>query len=168
MAIKALFLDRDGVVNIDRHYVYRVEDFEWTPGIFALCRAAKEKGYEVFIITNQSGIARGYYSEDDFHHLTASMTEGFAAEGVELSDVFFCPHLEHEDRKPNPGMFLKAARKHDIDMAASVNIGDNPRDIEAGAAAGVARNYLFDPEGKKPYPQAAGRFSSLADIIPFL
>ena len=170
MATKALFLDRDGVVNVDKHYVFRAEDFEWIPGIFDVCRAAEKKGYGIFILTNQSGIARKYYSEEDFHRLTEYMIERFVTEGIHLKDVFFCPFLDlkHEDRKPNPGMFLKAKAKHSIDMAKSMNIGDNPRDIEAGLAAGVSRNYLFSPEGDKSCPQATEKISSLSDIIPIL
>lgn len=168
MATKALFLDRDGVVNVDNHYVYRKEDFEWMPHIFDLCHAARSRGYQIFILTNQSGIGRGYYTEQDFHSLTKHMIAAFTAEGIEIADVLFCPYLEHEDRKPNPGMFLKAETKHDIDMAASVNVGDNPRDIEAGLTAGISRNYLFDPKGDKNCPPSTNRITTLEEVIPFL
>ena len=140
---KALFLDRDGTINIDRAYVHRREDFEFIGGVFDFCRKAQEKGYLVIVITNQSGIARGYYTEDDYRALTDWMVGEFAKEGVTITDVFHCPELSGPDRKPEPGMFLKARDKYAIDMAASVSIGDKPRDVEAGERAGVGTNILF-------------------------
>ena len=140
---KALFLDRDGTINTDHGYVHRVEDFEFIDGIFELCERAQELGYLIIIITNPSGIARGYYTEQDYELLTAHMLREFAKRGIRIADVLHCPHLEGEDRKPAPGLFLRAQRKHDIDMAASVNVGDKPRDLEAGQRAGCGRNFLF-------------------------
>lgn len=164
---RALFLDRDGTVNIDRHYVHRIEDFEWVPGIVDLCRAAQEKGFSIIIITNQSGIERGYFTEADYERLTAHMRAAFAAEGVELLDVLHCPYLEHPDRKPNPGLFLKAEAKWGINMAASVSLGDKPRDVAAGVAAGVGRNYLLDTAAAS-CEGAAGIVAAPAALIPFL
>jgi len=116
---KALILDRDGVVNLDKDYVYRIEDFEFIDGIFNLCRDAAAQGYLIFIITNQSGIGRGYYTEADFHALTDWMKARFHEEGVTITQVYFCPYhpvhgigkykQDSNDRKPNPGMILRAA-----------------------------------------------------------
>jgi histidinol-phosphate phosphatase family domain/HAD-superfamily hydrolase, subfamily IIIA len=143
MSVRAMFLDRDGVVNVDTGYVFRRADFRFIDGIFELCRAATAKGYLVIIVTNQSGIVRGYFTEDDYRTLTAWMLDRFAAEGVRIADVFHCPSLSGPNRKPNPGMFLATQRKHGIDMAASVSLGDRMRDVEAGQLAGVGTNVLF-------------------------
>lgn len=164
---RALFLDRDGTINIDRHYVHRIEDFEWVPGIVELCRAAQEKGFDLVVITNQSGIERGYFTEADYERLTAHMRAAFAAEGVTLLDVLHCPHLHHPDRKPEPGLFRKAQVKWGINMAESVSLGDKPRDVQAGCAAGVGRNYLLDAAATE-CPGAAGIVASPQALIPFL
>lgn len=140
---KALFLDRDGTINADYAYVHEKETFDFLPGVFDFCRAAQAKGYLIIVVTNQSGIARGYYTEADYRALTAWMVAEFAAHGVTITDVFHCPELSGPDRKPEPGLFLKARDKYGLDMAASVSVGDKPRDVEAGERAGVGRNYLF-------------------------
>ncbi len=164
---RALFLDRDGTVNIDRHYVHRIEDFEPVPGIFELCAAAAAKGYALVVVTNQSGIERGYFTMEQYEALTAHMRCLFAQRGAPLLDVLCCPFLNHPDRKPNPGMFLKAAAKWGIDLAASVSLGDKPRDVAAGAAAGVGANYLLDAEAPA-CPGAAGIVATPAQLIPLL
>lgn len=153
----ALFLDRDGVINVDRHYVHRVEDFEFVPGIFELCKAARDIGHRLVVVTNQAGIGRGYYSEADFQALTAWMVGRFRESGVEIERVYHCPfhpsagigeyRRESFDRKPNPGMLLKARSDLDLDLARSVLIGDHDTDIAAGAAAGVGQLIKFEPDG---------------------
>ncbi len=140
---RALFLDRDGTVNIDYGYVFQIERFTFIPGIFQFCRRAQECGYIIIIITNQSGIARGYYTEEDYHRLTEHMMTCFAHEGVHITDIFHCPSLDGPDRKPAPGLFLKAKAKYDIDMMHSINLGDKMRDLEAGQNAGVGTNLQF-------------------------
>jgi len=145
----ALFLDRDGVINVEKNYLYRQEDFEFIDGIFDLCHYFQEKGYKIFVVTNQSGIARGYYSEEDFLKLTAWMEAEFAKKGVVIEKTYFCPHHpeitgECECRKPRPGMLLQAAKEFEIDLPKSVIVGDKQRDIEAGKNAGLQRYYLFD------------------------
>lgn len=149
----ALFLDRDGVINVDHNYVCRPENFEFIEGIFDLCRRAQLQGYLLIVITNQAGIGRGYYSEADFSALTDWMCEQFAAESITIDGVYFSPfHPEHgighykadaPCRKPRPGMIMQAAKEHGIDLPRSVLVGDNPSDIEAGVAAGVRRLFLF-------------------------
>lgn len=143
----ALFLDRDGVINVDHGYVHRPEDFEFMPGIFELVRAANERGYLVVVVTNQAGIGRGYYSEAQFLSLTDWMKERFKAEGTFIDAVYFCPfHPEHgigeyrresEYRKPGPGMLLQAEKDWNIDLVKSVMLGDKPSDMAAAQAAGV-------------------------------
>lgn len=178
----ALFLDRDGVVNVDHGYVHRPADFEFLDGIFDLCRAAKAQGYWIFVVTNQAGIARGFYTEDDFHALTEWMRAEFKAAGAEIDAVYFSPyHPEHgigdykresECRKPGPGMFLQATREFEVDLARSVLVGDKISDIEAGLAAGVASNLLFTPAVGKQYEESQGQatavITSLRDAIGYL
>jgi D-glycero-D-manno-heptose 1,7-bisphosphate phosphatase len=144
---KALFLDRDGVINVEKNYVYRIEDFEFLPGIFDLCTIAKQRGFLLVVITNQAGIGRGYYSEADFNRLTEWMLEEFQAHDIKIDRVYHCPYhptagigkyrQESFDRKPNPGMILKARQEFNLNLSQSVLIGDKNSDIEAGRAAGV-------------------------------
>ena len=140
---RALFLDRDGIINVDKGYVHDAKDFEWMPGIFELARTAIDLDAALIVVTNQSGIARGYYTEEQYQTLTAWMCARFADEGVALTDVFHCPHLkgpdglDHPMRKPNPGMLYAARDAHDIDMSASAMLGDKWTDMEAAIAAGV-------------------------------
>jgi D-glycero-D-manno-heptose 1,7-bisphosphate phosphatase len=148
---KALFLDRDGVINIDKGYVHKIEDFEFIEGIFDLCKSYQDKGYLIIVITNQAGIARGYYTEEDFLKLSEWMKKEFAKRNVIITDIFYCPHHpdftgECECRKPKPGMILKAAKKYNIDLSESILIGDKITDIEAGKRAGIRFNYLIDNE----------------------
>ena len=147
MAGKALFLDRDGVVNVDGGYVHRIEDFRLVPGILNLCRQAKEKGYLVLVATNQSGIGRGMFSEDDFERLTEYMRGVFRSSGAEIAGVFHCPSADdgHPDRKPNPGLFLKAAAAHGRRLRGAGGAFSR-RDQGAALAAGVGRNFLFSAE----------------------
>lgn len=142
---KALFLDRDGTINVDYGYVCQKERFDFINGVFELCRKARRLGYLIVIATNQSGIERGYFTVADFEALTAWTLERFREEGVEIAAVFHCPTLTGDDRKPKPGMFLKAKALLNIDMSASVSLGDKERDVEAGIAAGVGKNLLFVP-----------------------
>ena len=142
---KAVFLDRDGVVNVEKNYVYKIEDFEFMPGIFDVCKKYQQEGYLLFIITNQAGIARGYYTEEQFRILTDFMIKQFEKQGILIKKVYFCPHHpdftgECECRKPNPGMILQAAKEFDIDLSESILIGDKESDIEAGERAGIKMN----------------------------
>jgi D-glycero-D-manno-heptose 1,7-bisphosphate phosphatase len=151
---KALFLDRDGVINIDHGYVYRPEAFEFVPGILSLIHRAQERGYLPIVVTNQSGIGRGYYGEEDFERLTRYMIEAMRRHGIgiEREQVFHCPHAPEEGcgcRKPEPGMFLAARDRFDLDMEASLMIGDKPSDIEAAERAGVGRGFLVEKNRPK-------------------
>ncbi len=169
----ALFLDRDGIVNVDKDYVYRIADFMWNQGIFDLTRAATARGYALVIVTNQSGIGRGYYSQDDFLTLTAHMTARFAAEGTPLAGVYHCPfhplsqedryrHPDHPWRKPRPGMLLAAAADLELDLSASILIGDRNSDIEAAAAAGVPKRLLIGQARARDAP-ACLTFSTVVE-----
>jgi D-glycero-D-manno-heptose 1,7-bisphosphate phosphatase len=148
---KALFLDRDGVVNVEKNYLHKIEDFELMEGILEVCRLYQEQGYLIIIVTNQSGISRGYYTEEDFGRLSEWMVSHFNALGITITHIYHCPHHESIDgvcecRKPEPGMFLAAQKAYDLNMAESVMIGDNERDIEASLKAGVGMNILLTAE----------------------
>ncbi len=147
--MKAAVLDRDGVINEDFGYVGKIEDFKFKEGIFELLKLLQELGFTLFIVTNQSGIARGYYTEDDFYKLTQWMIEEFKKLGIEIKDVRFCPHHpditgECECRKPKPGMILDLSEKYGIDLKNSIMIGDSNRDIEAAINAGIKKTYLVE------------------------
>lgn len=162
---KALFLDRDGVINIDKKYVHKRSDFEFCEGIFELCLFFLQKSYEIFVITNQSGIARGYYTQKDFENLSAFMCEEFAKRGVKISHIYHCPHLEGcQCRKPQPGMLLKAQKDFDLNLKESFFIGDNLSDMQAGFAAGVGRLFLIGTE-KDAYFQT---FTDLRKFLAFM
>ncbi|MBU6261143.1 MAG: HAD family hydrolase [Burkholderiales bacterium] len=155
---RALFLDRDGVINVDHGYVHRVEQFEFCPGIVELIAHANARGWAVVVVTNQSGIARGYYGEADFEALTAWMQAELARRGATVDRVYHCPchpeqgvgayRRESPLRKPNPGMLLQAAAELGLDLAASVIVGDSESDIEAGRRAGLGRLILVDWSGR--------------------
>ena len=150
---RAAFLDRDGVLNVDKGYVSRVEDFEWIAGAIEAVRRLNEAGYLVVVATNQSGIARQYYTEADFMALTAWMRRELAARGARLDTVYHCPHhadggdpvfaIDCDCRKPKPEMLLRAIADLGIDPSQSFLIGDKEADMEAANAAGVS-GYLFE------------------------
>lgn len=145
---KALFLDRDGVINKEKHYLYKIEDFEFIHGVFSTCKHFQDKGYLIIIITNQSGIARGKYSDKDFHILTSWMIQEFEKENIKISEVYYCPHHPSisgkcECRKPKPKMIQDASKKFNIDLKKSILVGDKNSDIKAGLNAGILNNYLI-------------------------
>lgn len=144
---KALFLDRDGVINKEKNYLYKIEDFEFIDGVFETCKYFQDKGYLIIVITNQAGIARGKYTEKDYQILTDWMMNEFKKQDINIKKVYHCPHHpdfsgECECRKPNPGMILQAQQEFDIDLSQSILVGDKNSDIEAGINAGVKMNYL--------------------------
>ncbi|TNH77335.1 D-glycero-beta-D-manno-heptose-1,7-bisphosphate 7-phosphatase [Aeromonas sobria] len=143
----AIFLDRDGVINEDTGYVSQVDDFHFLPGVIEALQLLKKKGYLLVVVTNQSGIARGYFSEDDFMNLTEWMDWSLADRDVDLDGIYFCPH--HPDhsapcdcRKPAPGMLLLAKQEHDIDMGRSYMVGDKPSDLKAATNANVGHKVM--------------------------
>lgn len=155
---KAFFLDRDGVINIDSDYVSIIEDFQFIDGVFDACRTILSGGYKIIIITNQSGIGRGFYTEEQFFELNQWMLHRFEEEGIDVTDVYFCPHhssaglgaykFDCECRKPKPGMILNAKADHGIDLRQSVLVGDRLSDITSGKSAGISSLYLVDNSSK--------------------
>ena len=148
----ALFLDRDGVINLDKGYVAKITDFEWVPGASDCIRTFKTRGWHVFVITNQSGIARGFYTQDDMEILHSWMLEELAKQDAYIDKIYSCPyHAEGElvayrkdsfDRKPKPGMLLQAMSEFSVKREASFLIGDKDTDIQAAHAAGIA-GFMF-------------------------
>jgi D-glycero-D-manno-heptose 1,7-bisphosphate phosphatase len=153
--LRGLILDRDGVINVNAGYVYRIEDCRFVDGIFAVADAFAQRGFTIVIASNQSGIGRGYYREDDFTRFMSWMKQQFLARGIPIAATYHCPDHPSEGigmyrrqnpwRKPSPGMFLQAAEDFSLDLRDSWCIGDKDSDIEAGRAAGVGNLVRFVP-----------------------
>lgn len=173
----ALFLDRDGIINEERHYVHRTEDFHFIDGIFELCRAAIEAGVAIIVVTNQAGIGRGFFTEQQFQTLTGWMNARFAEQGVTIDQVYYCPHhpvhgtghykLDCLCRKPNPGMILRARDDHGICLRNSILIGDKDWDIVAAKAAGVGTPVLISVNVPDRDAKPAYQFANLREALDF-
>jgi len=174
----AVFLDRDGVLNEDRGYVHRWEDFSFLPGAIDALRQLQQKGYLLVVITNQSAVARGLCTEADVLALHERMCAFLRERGIELAGIYHCPHHPQGSvsdyaiacacRKPEPGMILRAAQEHGIDLARSFLVGDKLSDLEAGRAAGIPSLYLVVPPGQdedlSPLP-GVQRVSGLSEVV---
>jgi D-glycero-D-manno-heptose 1,7-bisphosphate phosphatase len=175
---KALFLDRDGIINVDHGYVFKPDDFNFTSKIFDLCRRFVAQNYILVVVTNQSGIARGMYSEEDFNRLTEWMTACFLEQGITIAGVYHCPHHPTKGsnqfrkhcscRKPEPGMLLQAANELNIDLSESVILGDKLSDGHAGKQAGTKRQILLmsDYLQKGTIPAEFEYVNCLSEVIP--
>jgi D-glycero-D-manno-heptose 1,7-bisphosphate phosphatase len=178
MSNSALFLDRDGVINVDRGYIHRSDQFEFVPGIFDLARFwTNELRRSIVVVSNQSGIGRGYFDERAYEDLTRWMCDRFEAEYTAIARVYHCPYhplhgvgeyrRDHPWRKPNPGMILQAVSDLDLDPAQSAILGDKMSDIEAGAAAGIGLRILVashdakESEGAPPHEVVANLSEAL-------
>lgn len=174
----ALFLDRDGVINEEAGFLYHSDNVRWKEGIFPLATLAVQLGYRLIVVTNQSGIARGLYTEADFNTLMDWMRAEFVAQGAALTGVYCCPfhpdhgdehyRREHEDRKPSPGMLLRAAREHALDLSRSVMIGDRCTDIGAANNAGLRQAFFISGTEDGPCGGAHIPVSSLAEVERWL
>lgn len=178
---KAVFLDRDGVINKDKAYVHRWEDFEFVPGAIEGIKKLQDSGYTLVIVTNQSGLARGYYTEEEYMQLTDALRQHLASYGVQMAGIYHCPHhpngtvpaisIDCNCRKPAPGMLLQAASELSLSLPDSILIGDKPSDIEAARSAGVGRAYLVKSEnpesGGKDVP-ADGHYADLLECATAL
>jgi len=166
--IKAAFLDRDGVINKEIDYLYKIDDFEFTEGCIDGLKHLQDAGFSLFVVTNQSGIGRGYYTPADYQRLTDWYTEQLAQQQITIVANRYCPHHPEDAvgafkthcqcRKPKPGMLIDLAQCFAIDLDASIIIGDKLSDVQAGIAAGVGSQYLVRtghplPEGiEQRYP----------------
>lgn len=165
---KAVFLDRDGVINEDFGYVYKIDKFVFKDGIFETLRYFQEKGYLLIIITNQSGINRGYFSEKDFLALDNFMKQEFKKQSIEISKTYFCPH--HPDelckcRKPKPKMINDAQKDFNIDLKSSILIGDKITDIKAGQNAGIKKLFLIGDISSNKYIKIKNIYESTKNNI---
>ena len=142
---RALFLDRDGVININHGYCNKVEDFHLVPGIITLVRAYRDQGYLPIVVTNQANVERGFLTWADLEQIHHHMNDLFKCGGIDLHAIYACTQSESPNRKPEPGMLLQAQRNHHLDLANSIIIGDNITDIEAGRRAGVGCCILIPP-----------------------
>jgi D-glycero-D-manno-heptose 1,7-bisphosphate phosphatase len=181
LAKPAVFLDRDGVINVDHGYVHDEHDFEFIDGVFEATKQFKDMGYLLVLVTNQSGIARGKFTEDRFLDLTQWMDWNFVDHGVEFDGFYYCPHhAEHglgkykddcDCRKPKPGMFISARDFLNIDMENSVMVGDKAEDLMAAEAAGVGTKILVrtgKPVTEKGESLASAVLDSIKDVPAFL
>ena len=180
-ARKAMFFDRDGVINKDKAYVHRWEDFEFMTGAIEGMKKIQDAGYALIIVTNQSGLARGYYTEVQYQALNSRLNEHLLRQGVRLDGIYHCPHhpmgtvpelsVECYCRKPKPGMLFQAARELVISLPDSVLIGDKVSDIEAARAAGVGRAFGVVSDNAETISKYAGTdrtFSSLYDCAAYI
>jgi D-glycero-D-manno-heptose 1,7-bisphosphate phosphatase len=171
--VPALFLDRDGVVNKNHGYVFEISKFEFHPEIFEICLIGKSAGMPIMIVTNQSGIGRGYFSESEYQRLTQWMISEFKSQGIAINDVFHAsenPESKHvsipERRKPSPEMFFEAAKIFDLNLANSVMIGDNESDMVAAQRAGVEHRILIGhPDGSTVASDSAADHQQCIEIL---
>ncbi len=164
---KALFLDRDGVINIDHGYVSKIEDFEFNDGIFELLHLFVNKGYKLFIVTNQSGIGRGYYSQNDFETLTKWMLEEFKKQNIHVESVHHCHHAPEalcSCRKPATGMVDEILSLNSIELEKSWLIGDKQSDIDLAKNSGIGSTIAI---GERDIKSATHHFSTIVEAKEF-
>ncbi len=172
---KVIFLDRDGTINVEKSYLYKWEDFEFEKNAIEGLKELKNLGYEFIVVTNQSGIGRGYYTEEDLVALNNQMTEKLKEFGVEILECFYCPHhpekgigkykVDCNCRKPNPGMLLEGIKKYDVDIENSFMIGDKKGDLEAGKKAGLKSILVLTGYGKKIEEEVKGNYLIAKDLL---
>ncbi len=175
--MKAVFLDRDGVINVDKGYVHKIEDFEFYPNVFQALKKLQDAGFKLFIVTNQSGIAVGYYTEEDFLKLTNWMLDQFKKEGINIEKVYYCPHHEEgivekfsfkcDCRKPESGMIKQAILEYKIDPKQSFLIGDKESDIIAAHKEGIKAALVKTGHGMKYIENTTADFvgEDILDVV---
>ena len=166
---KAVFIDRDGVINVEKDYLYKIDEFEFIEGVFDSLKYLQDIGYLLFIITNQSGIGRGYYSEAQYEMLTNWMLSEFNKKGIEISEVEHCPHMPDANcscRKPKVGMISNILKKHDIDLKNSWLIGDKSSDIETAFNAGI--NNSIQVRSGHTFDESKSQADFIVDSIKYI
>ena len=167
---RAFFLDRDGVINVDHGYVFRTVDFEFMANVFPVLRSLSAKGYLLVVVTNQSGIGRGYYTAEDCRKLTDWMLQRLSEEGVGVAAVYSCPHSPEagcDCRKPAPGMFLQAERELGLDLSASWMLGDKESDMQAAEAAGIPNRVFLGTAVPESATYAVAVLDEVLDLPVF-
>ncbi len=168
MSNKTLFIDRDGIINVDHGYTHKIDAFEFMPGIFNLLSLFQLNGYQLFIVTNQSGIGRGYYTLDDFEKLTDWMLNELDTQGIKIKKVFYCPHKPEDKctcRKPKTGMIEQALKSFDIDLTHSWMIGDKQSDIDLAYNAHIAKSIAI---GDDTFQKATLNFKTVQECVEHL
>ena len=178
---QALFLDRDGVINVDTGHPHIIKEIQFIEGIFELCSVARKLEYQIIIITNQAGIAKGIYDEAQFFCVMGWMLDVFKKKGIDILDFYCCPHHINglgkykkncRRRKPAPGMILDASTEHNINLKNSIIVGDKTTDLEAGIRAGVGKRFLFksnnDENEKGNLMNGIRVFTKILDIAEHL
>jgi len=165
---KALFLDRDGVINVDHGYTYKIENFEFTKDLFNLLKLFQEKNYLFFIVTNQSGIGRGYYTQEDYNTLTEWLTTTLHQKGMDIEKVYHCAHAPEENcqcRKPEIGMMQQCLSNYNIDLTHSWMIGDKQSDIDFARHSNVGHTIAI---GERKIENAEYHFASISECTHYL
>lgn len=160
MSRKAVFLDRDGTLIHDVHYLSKVEEIEWCPGVFEHLRQLKDWRFELIIITNQSGIGRGYFTEEDYQKVTMALKQQAQEENIEFTGIYHCPHWPDKDgecacRKPGTALFERAIRDHDLDISRCVAVGDRQRDVNPAALLGASQTFVVEKNRGLDFMMAA-------------
>lgn len=168
MRNKAVFVDRDGTINVDVHYLDDPDKFEMYPGVPIGVKKLQEHGFKIIVITNQSGIARGYFTEEQLSGVHERMKQEFQKFGVTLDGIYYCPH--HPDdkcncRKPNTGLFEKAIREHNINVEKSYMLGDKILDISAGEKIGVRTVLIPEPHLREDFLSQKNEWEYHPDYI---
>ncbi|MDH7445147.1 D-glycero-beta-D-manno-heptose 1,7-bisphosphate 7-phosphatase [Aquimarina sp. 2201CG14-23] len=171
--MKTVFIDRDGVINKDKGYVYKIEDFEFIDGVFNSFKYLESKGFNLIIVSNQSGISRGYYNHQDFNIINNWMLDEFKTNSIHILDVLYCPHKPEDNcicRKPKTGMFDTAHDKYQIDKNNSWMIGDKESDIEAALNFGIKNTILVKSGHKVDAKNSSAKFilSSIKELSNFI
>ncbi|MCQ8211985.1 D-glycero-beta-D-manno-heptose 1,7-bisphosphate 7-phosphatase [Cetobacterium somerae] len=172
---KVIFLDRDGTINIEKSYLHKWEDFEFEKNAIEGLKKLKKLGYEFIVVTNQSGIGRGYYTEDDLIALNNEMMKKLKEYGIEILECFYCPHhkekgigkykVDCDCRKPSPGMLLEGIKKYNVDINNSYMIGDKKGDLEAGEKAGLKSILVLTGYGKNTVKDIEDNYLIANDLL---
>ncbi len=165
---KALFLDRDGVINHDHRYVNQISDFEFMPGIFEVTKYFQDLGYLIIVVTNQGGVSKGYYKLSDLENITDWMISQFSDKGITISKVYYETSFDenHPRRKPNPGMFIDAIKEFNVDPSSSLMVGDKTSDLIAAYKAGIKKNIFLN--GKYPFTEVDFKVEKVDSLFQIL
>jgi D-glycero-D-manno-heptose 1,7-bisphosphate phosphatase len=165
---RAVFLDRDGTLNEDSGYFHEADKLVVFPEVPEALRLLKDAGFQLFVVTNQSGIGRGMYPQEDMEDVHQALQEYLLPFKVQVDDFFFCPHAEEDAcscRKPLPGMLFDAQEKYDLDLSASYLVGDHPSDMEAGTAAGCTTVFVLTGDGLEEFAKLEGTGKRIAKFV---